>query len=162
VTTRWLPYPLLAASLLAMWLLLNGLSVGHLVLGSVVAVLASWAMIALQPVKPRVKRWDVVLRLVASFLDDVLRSNLAVAAIILFGGRARPTPGFVVIPLELRDRTALAVLACIITGTPGTAWVDYSPASDRLTIHVLDLDNAQAWIDRIKQRYERRLLEIFE
>jgi multicomponent K+:H+ antiporter subunit E len=161
MTVRWLPYPLLAASLLAMWLLLNGVSIGQVILGGVIAVLASWAMAALKPVKPRVKRWDLVPGLVGSFLDDVLRSNLAVAAIILFGGGARLTPGFVVIPLELRDRTALAVLACIITGTPGTAWVDYSPSSGRLTIHVLDLRDEQAWIVRIKQRYERRLLEIF-
>jgi multicomponent K+:H+ antiporter subunit E len=161
VTARWLPYPLLAASLLAMWLLLNGLSVEHLIFGSIVAVLASWAMVALQPAKPRVKRWDIVLRLLIAFLDDVLRSNIAVAAIILFGRNAGPTSGFVVIPLELRDPTALAALACIITSTPGTVWVDYSPASGNLTIHVLDLQNEQAWIDRIKQRYERLLLEIF-
>ena len=41
-----LPYPLLSAALLALWLLLNqSLSPGHLVLGSILAVLASWAMV---------------------------------------------------------------------------------------------------------------------
>jgi multicomponent K+:H+ antiporter subunit E len=162
MTMRWLPYPLLAAALLAMWLLLNGLSVGQFVLGSVVAVLASWAVAPLQPEKPRLRRWSLVPRLMAAFLDDVLRSNVEVAALILRGRRAGTRSGFVTIPLELRDRTALAVLACIITATPGTAWVEYRPARDRLTIHVLDLHDEQAWIDRIKQRYERLLLEIFE
>lgn len=159
---RWLPYPLLAASLLAMWLLLNGLSVGHVILGSVIAILASLAMSALEPEKPRLRRWGVIPRLLLSFLDDVLRSNIAVAALVLRGRSGRVTSGFVTIPLELRDKTALAILACIITSTPGTAWVEYNAANGRLTIHVLDLIDEQTWIDIIKQRYERPLLEIFE
>ena len=32
--------------------------------------------------------------------------------------------GFVNIPLDLRDPYALAALACIITATPGTLWVE--------------------------------------
>jgi len=160
--SRLLPYPLLTASLLVMWILLNGPSLGHLILGSVIAFGASLAMAALQPAKPRLRRWDMIPRLVAVVLADILQSNVAVAGIILKGGRREGTPGFVLIPLELRDRTGLAVLACIITSTPGTAWVEYHSASDRLLIHVLDLVDEQAWIDLIKQRYERLLMEIFE
>jgi multicomponent K+:H+ antiporter subunit E len=93
---------------------------------------------------------------------DIARSNIAVARIILGGGQGRRTPGFVVIPLQLRDRTGLAILACIITSTPGTAWVECHPGSGRLRIHVLDLVEEQYWIEVIKQRYESLLLEIFE
>jgi multicomponent K+:H+ antiporter subunit E len=159
---RFLPYPLLAASLLVMWILLNGPSIGHIFLGGVIAVGASLAMAALQPSKPKLRRWDMIPRLVAVVLADILRSNVAVASIILQGRRKKRTSGFVLIPLELHDRTALAVLACIITSTPGTAWVEYHSASGRLLIHVLDLIDEQAWIDVIKQRYERLLMEIFE
>ena len=65
------------------------------------------------------------------------------------------------IPLELRDPYGLAALACIITSTPGTLWVDFNEASGILTIHVLDLVNKSEWIGLIKERYERRLMEIF-
>ena len=41
-------------------------------------------------------------------------------------------------------------------------WVDLSPDGATLTLHVLDLRDEQAWIDTIKQRYERLLMEIFE
>jgi len=157
-----LPYPLLTASLLVMWILLNGLSVGQLVLGGIIALAASLAMAALQPAKPKIRRWDMIPQLVLIVLADILRSNIAVAGIILQGGRHARTSGFVMIPLELRDRTGLAVLACIITSTPGTAWVEYHTGSGRLRIHVLDLVDQQAWIDLVKQRYERRLMEIFE
>ena len=68
--------------------------------------------------------------------------------------------GYVEIPLELRNAYGLAVLACIITSTPGTLWVDFDPASGKLTIHVLDLIDESAWVQTIKGRYERLLLEI--
>ena len=160
--SRWLPYPLPTAALLLMWLLLNRFSIGHLILGSVVAIVASWAMVALQPSKPRLRRWVLIPKLVYLVLADILRSNIAVAGIILLGRHRRLTSGFVAIPLELRDRTGLAILACIITSTPGTAWVEYNAATGRLLIHVLDLIDEQEWIDVVKQRYEYMLMEIFE
>jgi multicomponent K+:H+ antiporter subunit E len=70
---------------------------------------------------------------------DILRSNIAVAGIILKGRPRGRRPGFVAIPLELRDRTGLAVLACIVTSTPGTAWVEHGHDTNVLLIHVLDL-----------------------
>jgi multicomponent K+:H+ antiporter subunit E len=48
-----------------------------------------------------------------------------------------------------------------VTYTPGTVWVDLSEQYT-LTLHVLDLHNEQEWVDLIKQRYERPLMEIFE
>jgi multicomponent K+:H+ antiporter subunit E len=159
---RILPYPLLSASLLVMWLLLAGLSVGHVVLGSVIALAAAQVMTALEPSKPKLRRWDQIPVLIAVVLWDILLSNLAVTAIILQGKRRQKTSGFLAIPLELRDRTGLAVLACIITSTPGTAWVDYHPGTGELLIHVLDLTDGPALREEIKSRYERRLMEIFE
>ncbi|MET4635161.1 Na+/H+ antiporter subunit E [Kaistia defluvii] len=159
---RVLPYPLLTASLILMWLLLNSFSLGHLILGTIFAYGASWAMAALQPSKPRIRHWDVIPRLFFVVLGDVFRSNVAVAGIILLGKRRERTSGFVIIPLELRDRTGLAVLACILTATPGTAWVEYHADNGRLLIHVLDLVDENAWIELIRNRYARMLSEIFE
>ncbi|WP_269933019.1 Na+/H+ antiporter subunit E [Aminobacter sp. HY435] len=160
--TRLLPYPLLTASLLVMWLLLNQFSLAHLVLGSIIALVASQAMAALQPTKPRIRRWDKIPQLVWLVFVDICRSNIAVASIILQGRRRRQNSGFVSIPLDLRDRTGLAVLACIVTSTPGTAWLEYNSTNGNVLIHVLDLVDEQEWIDTIKNRYERLLMEIFE
>ena len=65
-------------------------------------------------------------------------------------------------PLELRHPGGLAVVACIITATPGTSWVRFDRAANVVTIHVLDLVDEQAWIRQFKQRYQRLLMEIFE
>ena len=77
-------------------------------------------------------------------------------------GAGKRTAGFLSMPLELRHPGGLAVLACIITATPGTTWARYDRAAGVVTIHVLDLVDEQAWIRLFKERYERRLLEIFE
>jgi len=159
---RVLPYPLLTASLILMWLLLNRFSLGHLVLGTIVALVASWAMTALEPAKPRIRRWHRIPVLFFIVLRDIFRSNVAVARIILQGKRRERTSGFVIIPLELRDRTGLAVLACILTATPGTAWIEYHAENGHLLIHVLDLVEEQDWIELIGGRYARMLSEIFE
>jgi multicomponent K+:H+ antiporter subunit E len=99
--------------------------------------------------------------LAALVLIDILRSNIAVARIIVGLEPRRWTSGFVKIPLELRDPYGLTALACIITSTPGTVWVDFDPANGTLTIHVLDLVDETEWVRMIKGRYERLLLEIF-
>ena len=62
----------------------------------------------------------------------------------------------------MQSRTGLALLACILTSTPGTAWMEYRADNGRLLVHVLDLVDEQEWIDLIKNRYERMLMEIFE
>lgn len=160
--SRFLPYPVLTAALLLMWLLLTSFSAGHFLLGAVIATGASRVMAALQPSKPRLRRWQLIPQLFAIVLFDILRSNIAVASIIIQGRRRDRVPGFVAIPLELRDETGLAVLACIITSTPGTAWIEYAPDSGILLIHVLDLVDEKEWVALIKSRYESRLMEIFE
>jgi len=159
--TRLVPFPLLSAGLLVLWLLLNGLSVGHILLGSSVGLIGGFAFAVLEPPKMHLRRPLTVLRLAAFVFADIVRSNVAVARIILGLEPRRWTSGFVDIPLQLRDPYGLAALACIITSTPGTLWVDFNEASGTLTIHVLDLVDETEWVRTIKGRYERLLLEIF-
>lgn len=161
--TRLFPFPVASAFLLVLWLLLNQtLSLGHILLGGAIALVGGWSLAALDapPVRPR--RIGAMVRLAGLVVADIIRSNIAVALIILRIGSARQTSGFVKIPLELRDVYGLTTLACIITSTPGTLWVDFDTSNGTLTIHVLDLVDESEWVRTIKGRYERLLLEIFE
>lgn len=157
-----LPYPLLSASLVLMWLALNGFTLGHLILGCMVAVFASWGLAALRPAKPRLPKWYLLPRLVGIVLYDIVRSNIAVASILVMGRRAKFTSGFMIVPLDLKDPTALAVLSVIVTSTPGTAWLEYNSLNRTVLIHVLDLVDEMEWRRLIKTRYEALLMEIFE
>ncbi|MCX2696780.1 MULTISPECIES: Na+/H+ antiporter subunit E [Ochrobactrum] len=155
-----LPYPLLFVSLILFWLLLNGFTRAQFLLGIVISLLACYAMTALQPQKNHLRSLPTMIWLFCVVSIDIMMSNLSVVKLILSPRKAHH-PGFVVIPLELENRSALAVLACIITAAPGTAWVDYNVARKVLTIHVLDLDDAKSWRAKIKQRYEQPLIRIF-
>lgn len=159
---RWIPYPLLAAGLFLMWLLLTqSFSPGQVVLGGIVAILATHAMAALRPERSRIRSVPAVFKLAGSVAADIVRSNLAVASIILFPRQERVS-GFVRLPVDLRNRHGLTLLALIITATPGTCWVDFDRARGILLVHVLDLVDEEEWIRLIKRRYEALLLEIFE
>ena len=162
IPRRWLPYPLLSGLLALIWLVLNqSVSPGMIVLGVVLGLLLARVFGMLRPPRAHVRNYPLAARLLLRVVVDIVRSNFLVARIILRGnGHVRS--GFVVIPLTLTDRHGLAVLACIITSTPGTIWVSYDPAASVLLIHVLDLVDEQAWIDTIQRRYERPLLEIFQ
>jgi multicomponent K+:H+ antiporter subunit E len=157
---RWLPHPLAAAVVFVMWLLLSqSVSPGQIFLGLSVALLSSQALAMLRPEPVRFASLRPVLGLAAMVAVDVVRSNLAVAKLVIFP-RER-VAGFVHLPLELTNLNGLAVLACIITATPGTIWVRLDRASGTLLVHVLDLIDEDEWIRLIKGRYEAPLLEIF-
>jgi multicomponent K+:H+ antiporter subunit E len=151
-------------ALLAMWLVLNQtLAPVHVLLGTALGLAGGYVMARLQPPAGKVRyRGVVVAELLALVLADIVRSNLAVARIVLDPGVRNRTAGFLSMPLEVRHPGALAALACIITATPGTSWARYDAARNILTIHVLDLVDERAWIRLFKARYERRLREIFE
>ena len=161
--TRWLPFPVFSASLLAMWLVLNAtLAPGHILLGTALGVAGGRVFGALQAPAGRVRPRPVTIATLSwLMLVDIVRSNVAVARIALHPGIRGRTSGFLHMPLEVRHPGALAVLACIITATPGTSWARYDAARNVLTIHVLDLVDEQAWIAQFKDHYERRLMEIF-
>jgi multicomponent K+:H+ antiporter subunit E len=149
--------------LLALWLLLNQtLAPAQVLLGAALALGGVLALAALQRPAGRVRRPAAIAQLFWLVFVDIVRSNLAVARIVLLRGTRNQTSGFLSIPLEVRHPGALAAVACIVTATPGTSWARYDAARNILTIHVLDLIDEQAWIDIFKQRYERCLLEIFE
>jgi multicomponent K+:H+ antiporter subunit E len=157
---RLVPHPLLAVALFVMWLLLNqSVSPGHLFLGLIVALVASHAMAALRPEPVGIASAAPIPGLVGLVLADIVRSNIAVAKVVLLG---RPrVSGFVRVPLELTNLHALTVLACIITATPGTLWVQFDRTKGVLLIHVLDLVDEETWVRLLKTRYEARLLRIF-
>ncbi|HEV7317819.1 MAG TPA: Na+/H+ antiporter subunit E [Ensifer sp.] len=157
----WFPYPLLSAGLLIVWLLLNqSVAPGTIVMGTMLATGLSWVTLKLGLIRSRPRRILFALRFGFTVALDVIRSNLAVAAVILRARRRPPSSGFLTVDLDLDDENALALLACVMTATPGTAWLEYDRRRKSLLFHVLDMENEDVWIQTIK-RYEAALKEIF-
>jgi len=159
---RLLPHPWLSAGLALAWLLLNApVTPGSLLLALAVGLTVPAVMNALQARPVRVRAPGALLRLAGIVLVDMVRSNIDVARIILGRQTGARRTGFVAIPLDLREPFALSLLSIILTATPGTLWVQYDSDTGRLLLHVLDFTDGEAWIRRVKDRYERPLMEIF-
>lgn len=157
---RILPHPWLTLALTLTWLVLNAtLHPAHWALGILIA-LALPHLLPL-PASRALRRPDLALRLLAHFLVDLLRANWAVARVVLSVGR-QPPSAFVWVPLELRDPTALTILASLITLTPGTLACELDPIGSRLRVHALDASDPAALIADIQTRYANPLKAIFE
>ncbi|HEY0213299.1 MAG TPA: Na+/H+ antiporter subunit E [Paenirhodobacter sp.] len=158
---RLIPHPLLSLALILMWLLLTRFSIGQLLLGSMVSLFAGWAFGAIEPAGPKLKKpWKVIpLFFIVGY--DIAKSNIDVARVILRGPRpGAEGPGFVTIPLRLRDPAPLAVLSLIVTATPGSVWINYDPDTGELLLHVVERGDTD-WHALIRDRYESVLMEIF-
>lgn len=159
---RILPHPVLTVFLVILWLILQqSLSLGNILLGIAIGYGAGLATGLLGLEKPvLVKPWRI-LDLIIVVTVDIIRSNIAVAWIVLTQGDGLQSAGFLRLPLKLRSKAPLAFLSIIITATPGTVWLEFDEEAGELLLHILDLVDEDAWRDTILNRYERRLLEIF-
>lgn len=158
---RLVPSPILSASLAALWLVLNPpTSPATIAMAAIVALVVPVVTAPLRPIRTRIRRPVVVVRLILHVGLDLLVSNALVARALL--RRRPPKSAFVTIPLELTDASAIAALAIITTGVPGTVWVELARDRRTLRLHVFELDDPEAFVRHYKDRYERPLKEIFE
>ncbi len=160
---RLFPAPVLSMHLFAVWILLmQEVSFGTLLLGLGLAI--AWPAITagLRPAKVHVRQPLVMFKLLVYVIILMLRSNAEVAWAILAQRSSAISSGFVAVPLELKDPHGLAVLAMIVTFTPGTAWVQLSADRKALLLHVLAVQDEAALVRFVKEKFERPLMEIFQ
>ena len=160
---RWLPSPLLSASLLLMWLMLNqSVEPAHWLLGGLLGVLAPLLSRPLQPHgHARIRRPLALMRMLWMAAIEIIRSCFNVTQIILLRRSADVNSQFIRVPLDLKSPHGLALLSCLINSTPGTVWVEIVPDSRELLLNVFDLHDEAWWVHTIKTRYEQPIIEVF-
>lgn len=159
---RIFPHPGLSAMLVVVWLLLlNGLTVGGLVLGLMVGILVPLLTAPFWPNRPKVRWGWPLVDYLAVVVWDIAIANFQVARLILFRRSRDLRSHWLVVPLDLRSPEAITTLAGTISLTPGTVSADVSADGRVLLVHALDVADEEGEVRRIKQRYERRLLRIF-
>ena len=158
---RLIPYPMRSLLLLVSWLILNQtLHPAHWVLGALLGIALPLALAALTPRVTTLRRAGLALALLGVFLKDIVVANFEVARRIL-GPESAIRPRFVWVPLDITNPQGIAVLAAMITMTPGTLSVDITPDRGWLLVHAFNVDDEAALVRDIQQRYERPLREIF-
>jgi multicomponent K+:H+ antiporter subunit E len=160
--TRLFPHPVLSVLLVVVWmLLLNSVTLGGLLLGVIFGTLIPLATAAYWPNRPKVRLGWPVVDYLAVVVFDIIVANFEIARLILFRRNKDLRSHWIVVPLELRSPEAITALAGTISLTPGTVTSDISADGRSLLVHMLDVDDTDAAVKRIKTRYEARLLRIF-
>ena len=160
---NWLfPHPFLTLLLTVVWTLLqNEISAGMVLFGLILGIIIPRMTAGWWPDRPHGFNLIKMASYCLMVLWDILVANVQVAWIVLTKPNSKIRSTWVVVPLELTQPEAITILAGTITLTPGTVSADLSDGGHSLLVHALDTDDPDAVRDEIKERYERRLKEIF-
>jgi multicomponent Na+:H+ antiporter subunit E len=94
------------------------------------------------------------------FAKELVLANLKVtAAVIAPAGQLRPA--IVAVPLALDRDAEIALLANLISLTPGTLSLHVSPDRRTLYVHAMATESPDALRREIREGFERRILEVF-
>ena len=160
---RLFPHPALAVLLFLVWILLaNTLSAGTIVMALLIGVIVPLITAPYWRDKPLLHIGWPLLGYIGLVIWDIVVANFQVAWLILFRRNRDLNSCWLVIPLDIRRPEAITTLAGTITLTPGTVSCDISDKGHYLLVHCLHAPDPDAVRDEIINRYERRLVEIFE
>lgn len=158
---RLFPHPLMSVLLTVMWMALTQFTLGNLILGGAFGILIPVATQPYWQQRMYIRKPLVAIEYSLIVLWDIIVANTIVAAIILFKRNDKIQSQWICVPTDLRRAEAIFILASTITMTPGTVSAMLAADGHSILVHTLDTDDPDAVRDEIKNRYERRLLEIF-
>ena len=160
---RLVPHPHLSALIALIWVLLaNEVGTGTVLLAVALGIAVPSVTSVYWSRRPRIGAPLLAVQYGMIVLWDIVVANIQVAYLVLFRRGDSLRSRFVTIPLDAQTPEAIAVLAGTITMTPGTVSSDLSADGRALLVHCLETNDPAGTVDRIKHRYERRLLRIFE
>jgi multicomponent Na+:H+ antiporter subunit E len=151
---------LLNLSLMALWVASTGVfSYANSALGFLVGFVVLWWLQPLLGPTTYFRKLPLALRFSVLFLWEVLKSNLRVAWDVITPNRRR-RPGIVAVPLDAKSDLEIAVLANLITLTPGSLCLDVSEDRRTLYVHAMFVSEPDQVRREIKQRFESWILAL--
>lgn len=93
------------------------------------------------------------------FVWELILANLRVAHDVITP-RHYMRPGILAVPLDAQTDLEITMLSNLITLTPGTLSLDISIDRRVLYIHAMYIDDVDEVRQKIKDGYERRILEV--
>lgn len=105
------------------------------------------------------KRVPKTIRLAGFFLFELIVSSLRVFWDVITPGHIS-RPGIVGVPLDARTDMEILLVTNLISLTPGTLSIDLSRDHQTLFVHVMYLDDPEAFRQSIKEGIEKRILEV--
>lgn len=109
-------------------------------------------------VGPFTRLWRLV-GLIFYFLWELVLANLRVAYDVVTP-QFHMRPGVVGIPLDASTDAEITILANLISLTPGTLSLDVSQDRRTLYVHAMYVGDRDRFVQRTKDGFERRLLQV--
>ena len=100
----------------------------------------------------------VLLRFAGFFFKELLFAGVSVFRLILLPSEVRP--GVVAVPLDITSDAEITLLANLITLTPGTLTLDVSTDKKVIYVHVIQMEDPDAFRNDIKNGFEKRVREV--
>lgn len=159
--SRWLPHPFFSVISGIAWLVLNhSLAVVDILTAAILALVIPKMVATFIPRTPSVN-WIAAIQLFYTVFIDIIVSNFVVAKLVL-GPKKNLQPKWFRIPLSTQHEQVNALLAMIITTTPGTVSAGIDQKRGDILVHALNATDSEAEIKQIKMRYEQQLIKIFK
>lgn len=134
-------------------------TLANLAIGFALAYVALWLVRPLYGPTRYFRRFWLLLRLIAFFLFELVRSSLRVAWDVVTPP-VYSRPGVVAVPLDAESDIEITVLANLVSLTPGTLSLEVSEDRRVLYVHAMFAEDRDAVSRSIKEGIERRLLEV--
>lgn len=135
------------------------MTLASLTIGFVLGFLVLWLTQGLLDTTSYCLRIPKLIEFIGFFLWELLLANLRVAYDVLTP-RHHMRPGIICLPLDAETDMEITMLANLITLTPGTLSLDVSEDRKILFIHSMYISDPESDAAKIKQGFERRLLEV--
>lgn len=149
---------LINLTLMALWVASTGeFSYANSALGFLVGFIVLWWLQPLLGPTAYFRKLPLALWFSLLFLWEVLKSNLRVAWDVVTPRKYRQ-PGIVAVPLDAKTDLEIAVLANLITLTPGSLSIDVSEDRRTLYVHAMFVRDPEQVRREIKQRFEHGIL----
>ena len=142
------------------WVALTGvLYYSNFLFGFAIGFFLLWLMNRNETDQRYFNRVPKIIGFVLYFLYEMVRANIQVAYDVITP-KFFMKPGIVKYPMEARSDFEINMLSTMISLTPGTLIIDVSEDRKAIYIHAMYMNSKEQFIQQIKERVERRLLEI--
>lgn len=142
------------------WAALSGdFSPVNLIAGFVAGFVALYFLREVLGLEPYIMKAPRVLGLLAFFLWEVILANINVAYHVLTPKHLH-RPGIISVPLDAETDVEITMLTSLLSLTPGSLALHVSDDKKALYVHCLDIDDPNEVRKKIKQGFERRVIEV--
>jgi multicomponent Na+:H+ antiporter subunit E len=146
------------------WMAVTGsFTLVNFAVGFVMSSLCLWLLSSPSdvPLLATVARAFGLVKFLGFFTWELLLANLRVAWEVITPVH-HMHPAIIAVPLDTQSDLQTTVLANFITLTPGTLSLDVSPDGKTLFVHAMYVEDPDDFRNEIKQRLERRVIEVFK